>query len=124
MIRQFALCVSVIGFMSACGGSSSSPSAPSSSTATPVTASIPVGARTLGTNSYVPNPITVTSGGTITWTNSDTIAHTSTSTDAGAVFDSGTIPAGGKFSFTFQNKGTFAYKCTFHAGMVGTIVVQ
>jgi plastocyanin len=40
------------------------------------------------------------------------------------VFDSGSIAPGGKFSFTFQNKGTFAYKCTFHSGMVGTIVVQ
>jgi len=72
----------------------------------------------------VPNPITITSGSSITWTNTDTIAHTSTSTDAGAAFDSGSIAAGAKFSFTFQNKGTFAYHCTFHAGMVGTIVVQ
>jgi plastocyanin len=72
----------------------------------------------------VPNPITIASGSTITWTNTDTIAHTSTSTDAGAVFDSGSIAAGAKFSFTFQNKGTFAYHCTIHAGMVGTIVVQ
>jgi plastocyanin len=86
--------------------------------------SIPVGARTLGTGSYVPNPVTVSAGGTVTWTNNDTIAHTSTSTNALATFDSGSIPAGGKFSFTFQNKGTFSYQCTIHPGMVGTVTVQ
>jgi plastocyanin len=124
MIRQVAigsigLCL--VCAISACGSSTSSPS-PVTSAAAAV--SIPVGARTLGTSSYVPNPMTITSGSTITWTNTDTIAHTSTSTDAGAAFDSGSIAAGAKFSFTFQNKGTFAYHCTFHAGMVGTIVVQ
>jgi plastocyanin len=28
------------------------------------------------------------------------------------------------FSTTLQSRGTVTYKCTFHAGMVGTIVVQ
>jgi plastocyanin len=125
MIRQFAVALGVAVMCSACGGSSS-PSAPSPSAGTPTTAaiSIPVGARSLGQSAYVPNPITVSSGTAVTWTNTDSIAHTSTSTDPGATFDSGSIPAGGKFSFTFQNKGTFAYHCTFHAGMVGTVVVQ
>ena len=113
--------VSLVGLLSACGSSSPSPSAPSTPTTAAV--SIPVGARTLGTSSYAPNPITVTSGTTITWTNNDTIAHTSTSDTAG-VFASGSIPAGGTFTFTAQTKGTFPYHCTFHSGMVGTLVVQ
>ncbi len=119
-VCRVAVALTLVALLSACG-SSSSPAAPS--TPSPVSVSIPVGARTLGANSYVPNPITVTTGTTITWTNNDTISHTSTSDTAGG-FDSGTIAAGGKFSFTPQTKGTVTYHCTFHAGMVGTIVVQ
>ena len=121
MIRQVAIGLCLMCVVSACGANSTSPS---SGTSTGTAVSIPVGARTLGTSAYVPSPITVASGSTVTWTNNDSIAHTSTSTDAGAVFDSGTVAAGGKFSFTFQNKGTFAYHCTFHPGMIGSIVVQ
>ena len=32
--------------------------------------------------------------------------------------------ARGSFSHKFNNKGTFAYRCTIHAGMVGTIRVR
>jgi plastocyanin len=31
---------------------------------------------------------------------------------------------GGRFTFTFQNAGTFRYHCTIHPGMVGTVVVR
>jgi plastocyanin len=48
--------------------------------------------------------------------------------DAGTLqvlrIDSGSIAAGGKFSFTFQNRGTFPYHCTFHPGMIASVVVQ
>jgi plastocyanin len=129
MIREVTIgcgLMCALAMFSGCGGSSSAPStlATSPPAAAAVAVSIPAGARTLGTSSYVPNPITLAAGSTITWTNTDTISHTSTSTDTGAVFDSGTIPAGGKFSFVFPTKGTFSYHCSFHAGMIGTIVVQ
>jgi plastocyanin len=101
----------------ACG--SKTPTTPSP---TPMSVSIPVGARTLGANSFVPNPVTVTMGSTVTWTNNDTIGH-NTISDSG-VWTSPLIPAGGTFAFTFQSKGTFPYKCTLHQGMVGTVVVQ
>jgi len=118
IFRMTALVVG-LGTASACG-SSSTPAAP---TVAPTAAvSIPVGARTLGLASYVPNPITVSAGTVVTWTNTDAIAHTTTS-DSG-VFDSGIIAAGGKFSMTFSTKGSFPYHCTFHQGMVGTVVVQ
>jgi plastocyanin len=80
-------------------------------------------ARTLGSSAYSPNPVTVTAGTTVTWVNNDTIAHTSTSDSAG-VFDTGTIAAGASHSVTLQTKGSFPYHCTFHPGMVGTVVVQ
>jgi len=122
IVRRFVFGLALAGCVSAC---SSSPSGPSSSSggSTGTAVSIPSNARTLGSNAYAPNPVTITSGTTVTWTNNDSIAHTSTS-DTSGVFDSGSIAAGGKFSFTFQNKGTVTYHCTFHAGMIGTIVVQ
>ena len=117
MIR-FVLVFASLALASGCS-SSSSPSSPSNGTSV----SIPVGARSLGASAYSPNPVTVTAGTTVTWTNGDSIAHTATSDTAG-IFDSGSIQPGGTFSTMLQTKGTLTYHCTFHAGMVGTIVVQ
>ena len=120
-VRAGAAVALVIG-MSACG----SYSAPSSPSPTPSPGgngvSIPVNASNLGTSAYAPNPFTVSAGTTVTWTNNDSIAHTSTA-DGGA-WNSGSIAAGGHFSFTAQTKGTFTYHCTIHPGMIGTLVVQ
>src|SRR5690348_4278785 len=73
---------------------------------------------------FVPDPIMINVGTTVTWTDvTATIPHTTTS-DTG-VWDSGTVNPGGVFSFTFNTPGTFAYHCAFHKtrGMVGTITV-
>ena len=109
----------------ACGGYSSSPAAPSPTppaggTSSPVT--IPRGAESLANRAYSPDDANIAVGETVTWTNTDSVAHTSTS-DAGA-WNSGTVSPGGRFSFTFQNAGTFPYHCTIHPGMVGTVVVR
>jgi plastocyanin len=126
---RFVLAACVLALAAACG--SSSPSAPSttfnpSPTPSPTPGSnavvIPSGAQTLGTAAFNPNPIMVSVGSTVTWTNNDSISHTATS-NTGA-FDSGLIGAGGSFSFTFQSAGTFPYHCTIHPGMVGSVVVQ
>src|SRR5438552_2951261 len=72
---------------------------------------------------YSPNPIRVTVGSTVTWTNGTSIAHTATS-DAG-VWDTGAIAPGGTSSATrFNTAGTFAYHCTFHSDMHGSVVVS
>jgi plastocyanin len=76
----------------------------------------------MGAAGFAPNPITVAVGTTVTWTNNDSTGHTVTS-NTGA-FDSGALGAGKTFSFTFQTAGTYQYHCTFHAGMVGSVVVQ
>ena len=83
---------------------------------------IPAGAETLGNRAYSPDNLSVAAGSTVTWTNTDAIAHTSTSD--GRTWNSQTILPGGTFSFTFQNAGTFTYHCTIHPGMIGTVVVQ
>lgn len=121
---RMALAAGLIAATAACG--SSSPSSPTVINPSPMptsnTISIPMNARNLGTGAYVPNPLAVASGTTVTWVNNDTIAHTSTSDTR--VFDSGTLGAGQSFSFMFQTRGTFTYHCAFHPGMVGTVTVQ
>ena len=71
---------------------------------------------------YSPNPIRITAGSSVSWTNNHSFAHTATA-DGGA-WDTGSIPAGGSSgAVTFNTPGTFAYHCRFHADMHGTIIV-
>lgn len=70
---------------------------------------------------FSPATLTVKVGTTVTWTNQDSAAHTVTS-DTG-LFDSGNMPQGKSFSYTFTTAGTYAYHCTYHAMMKGSIVV-
>jgi plastocyanin len=93
-------------------------------TPTAVTVAIPVGAMGQGPAAYGVNPLVVSMGTTVTWTNGDAIPHTATS-DTG-VWDSGILGPGQSFSFTFAQAGTFPYHCAIHgaASMSGTIVVQ
>jgi plastocyanin len=74
------------------------------------------------TTAYTPNPITVSVGGTVTWTNNDSTSHTSTAN--GGAWNSGSMAPGGKFSITFSSAGSFPYHCSIHPGMVGTVTVQ
>lgn len=119
---RFVLCPLLLAAVAACG-SSSSPSTPSpsgGSTGTPV--SIVRGAQSLTTTAYAPNPLSVSVGSSVTWTNNDSTSHTSSS-DNGA-WNSGSIPPGGTFTTTFSSPGTFKYHCAIHPNMVGTVTVQ
>jgi plastocyanin len=66
--------------------------------------------------------LNVAVGTTVTWRNTDSTSHTSTSNAPG--WNSGTVAPGGQFSFAFQTAGTFPYHCAIHPGMVGTVVVR
>ena len=86
------------------------------------------------TNScFIPNPVTIDIGDTVTWENTDTAAHTITSGTAvqgpDGVFDSSLImaPMGGvvkTFSHTFDDAGTYDYFCMVHPWMAGTVIVE
>jgi plastocyanin len=76
---------------------------------------------------FIPNPVTIAVGETVTWDNNDTAAHTATGGSAAdgpsGVFDSSLIMAGGSYSFTFDTAGTYPYHCMVHPWMQGTIIV-
>jgi plastocyanin len=72
---------------------------------------------------YSPATLTVTIGTTVTWTNKDSTTHTVVST-SGNVLNSGNIPQGGTFSFTFTQKGTYEYRCGIHPSMTGKVIVE
>jgi plastocyanin len=94
---------------------------------------IPQGSSSLTDDAYIPNPLEVNVGATVTWINDDFTTHTATSGDPGSgstgIFggseDSPEIigPEGDTQSYTFDEAGEFPYYCTLHPSMVGTVVV-
>ncbi len=68
---------------------------------------------------FTPNSITIAPGDSITWTNDDSTTHTVTGSDWG----SGDLAPGATFSHTFATNGTYAYHCSIHTFMTGTVVV-
>ena len=74
-------------------------------------------------SAFVPDSLVIPVGGTVRWRNEDTVAHTVTSSPAGPL-DSGQIPAGERFEFTFTAPGTYTYVCTNHPSMTGKVIVS
>jgi plastocyanin len=84
-----------------------------------------VGSIDIKNMAFTPSQITISKGGTVTWTNNDTTAHTVTDdlSNVGGPA-SGTIEPGQTYSFTFNKTGSFQYHCSIHPSMRGTIVVK
>jgi len=100
---------------------------------TPMTAkvSIPAGTSVPGceaTNEcYIPAIVSIQTGGTVTWSNDDTAAHTVTSgspqNGPDGKFDSSLILGGKTYESTFQNAGSYDYFCMVHPWMTGKVQV-
>ena len=88
---------------------------------------------------YEPVNVTIKAGETVEWLNNGGVVHSVTAVpgDASspkdvalpmgaATFDSGFMPPGGTFDYTFTVPGTYRYFCVPHEklGMVGTVVVK
>ena len=73
---------------------------------------------------YVPSTIRVVIGvnNTVTWVNNDDAPHTVTANNG--AFNSGNLNAGQSWSFTFTTPGTYAYYCSYHPWMKGTVIVE
>jgi plastocyanin len=70
---------------------------------------------------FTPATITIHAGDTITWTNVGPTEHTATASNGS--FNTGILKKGQSASHTFTQPGTYAYICTIHPFMHGTIVV-
>lgn len=72
---------------------------------------------------YSPAQIKVKKGTTVTWVLKSTMMHTITSYDG--VINGIVDPNGeSRFSFTFNETGTFNYFCMVHPYMTGTVIVE
>ena len=64
---------------------------------------------------FDPVEVTVKQGGTITWTNDDSVRHTVTKESGpGLQFDSGNVEGGGIFEQRFTEAGKISYLCQIH----------
>jgi plastocyanin len=70
---------------------------------------------------YNPDPVTIEEGGKVTWINRDSAPHTATAEDDS--FDTGTLDEGKLKSETFKQPGSYAYICSIHPQMHGTVEV-
>ena len=71
---------------------------------------------------FSPSTVTINVGESITWTNHDTVAHTATSND-GTTFNK-PLAAGATATVAFSVAGTYAYHCSIHPSMTGSIIVS
>jgi len=120
-IAVFAAAASASLALVGCGGKDNggTPSAATSSVST-----VP-GEVVLQGIAFNPGTVTVHPGDTVTWRFDDGgVPHSVTSDDgSSATFDSGQQTTG-SFQFRFPNPGRYAYHCTVHARMHGTVVVD
>ena len=129
------LCLFAALLVAGCGSSnksSSSSSSSSSSTAKQKSSSSAGGGKTVAVKlkniAFSPASVTVKKGGTVKWTNDDSVGHDVTKVSGpGPKFKSGGaggMMGGDTFQQQFTTPGTIKYVCTVHANMKGTITVK
>ena len=131
LITGLAISASVA--LAACSGTASptaAPPSPAASIAAPSLAASPAASQapaasnaiTIQNFAFAPASLTVKSGTTVTWTNSDAPSH-SVKWDDGTI-GSATLATGATYTRTFATPGTYTYFCGIHSSMKGTIVVK
>jgi plastocyanin len=77
---------------------------------------------TLGTESFDPTEVDIGAGGTVSWNNTSGIVHNVTFNQGGPA----NIPdhGAGLNARVFAAAGSYPYRCTFHLGMAGTVIVH
>lgn len=73
---------------------------------------------------FQPETLTVAPGTAVTWVNQDEEPHNVVAVGDPRAFRSQGIDGGDKFTFVFDKPGTYAYICSVHPHMHGTIVVK
>ena len=79
-------------------------------------------------NCFIPNEATIAVGGTVSFVNSDTAPHTSTSGSPSdgpdGVWDSSLVMPGSSYDTTLSSAGSYDYFCMVHPWMTGIIIVK
>jgi len=117
-MRKFLVAAAAFTFLgaAACGDSGSK----KETTTTQASGAAPAATiKTEGTT-WSPGEVTVKAGETVEWDVDGSIVHDLKGDDEVA------HKAGSKFTVThvYDKAGTYAYQCTIHAGMNGTVVVE
>jgi plastocyanin len=113
----------------ACGGGSDS-TAPGTTGGnnpggTGGTGAVATNAVDLKNNAFTPKAIKVSSGATVTWTNTDVGTTHNVTFDAVSIPGAGTDFNSGNMSLVMPTAAaTYNYHCTHHPGMNGTVQVQ
>jgi len=120
-IRRRIWIALVVALAAACGGDGGGNGGPSGPPTPPPPPQDP-NTVAIADNVFNPTTRTVTLGATVTWVNNGTQPHNTVAADGS--WASPNLAPGGTYERTFGAAGSFAYSCTLHPGMNGTIVVQ
>jgi len=93
---------------------------PMSSSGSPAPSASPAVVK-IANYAFSPQTITIAAGTAVKWTNSDEVAHTATASDGS--FDSGNLNQNQSWTHTFAKPGKYAYVCSYHSNMTGTVIV-
>lgn len=121
MRRVSLLVASVLVALSACGGGSTDPVSPPAPPPPPP----PPNSVSVTSNSFTPSQLTASPGTTVTWNFQGGVHNVTFEDNQGSSADQ----SSGSHSRTFNNPGTFRYRCTIHSssftsGMTGSVQIQ
>jgi plastocyanin len=121
IVSSLAVASTAAALLAGCGGSSTSDTAKAP---TPSGGSSSQGSEIKMDNfAFSPATLTVSHGAVVGVTNDDSAAHTVTADD-GQSFDTASIAPGESGKLTAPKPGRYAYHCTIHPFMHGTLVVR
>jgi plastocyanin len=76
---------------------------------------------TMDANAFLPpGPVTIEVGDMVTWVNDDDVSHDA----VGNGWSTPLLANGESHAVTFQEAGTYAYLCSIHPDMTGSVVVR
>ncbi len=124
-MRTTPLALIVVASALAACGSSYGGGGGGSSNPPPADVVIVAGAATKGFQAYAPDTFTVSlgSGGKVTWRSNENVSHTVTDTAAAPAFSKSFGSVDDTASVVFTVAGQYGYRCNFHPGMRGLIIV-
>jgi plastocyanin len=118
-LRTLLLVVVVALAVGACGSNDNKDDGSASNTTEATSGAAPAATITIKDLKFNPDTVTVKKGDAVEWQWDESVLHNVT----GDGFKSDN-QSDGTFDHTFTKSGSYAYQCTLHAGMKGTVEVQ